>query len=221
MSADLLEMAATSDAVAHHLMWSFFDRRICLTTIPEEWEIGRQEFERVGLKVEKFQSIPDIGPHQSFSKSEREILCQFWLSEQSTMLHVEDDCIFRDLTHLPEALSELPDDWDVVYLGANLILWGDAPKPERYSEHLFRVTAAWTTHCVGYSRKGARFLLEQQPGLSEMMFDNWMSSRLPEMNAYCVAPMVAYQRPRKSSIWKMNEIDDYTGIFEMSDERLK
>lgn len=200
--------------------WDFFNRRVCLTTIPAEFLIGQIEFERVGLTVEKFQSIPDIGPHQSFNKSAREILCQFWLSEAETLLHVEDDCVFRDLSHLETALSQLPPDWDIIYLGANLLCWNkDEPPPEREAEHLFRVRAAWTTHCIGYSRKGARYLLERQPGLSEMSFDAWMSLQLNELKGYVVAPMVAYQRPRFSSIWLRE--DDYTPLFEASDAKLR
>jgi hypothetical protein len=200
--------------------WSFFERRICLTTLPEEWAIGQQEFARVGLDVERFQSLPDIGPHQSFSKSEREILVQFYLSEAKTLLHVEDDCIFRDLSHVEQALSELPDDWDIVYLGANLVCWNNGePQPERYSLHLFRVKAAWTTHAIGYNRKCIESIIAKQPSYSAQMFDQYLSSRLPEFNAYCIAPMVAYQRPRHSSIW--DRYDDYTPIFEESDRRLQ
>lgn len=201
-------------------MWNFFERRVCLTNDPVEWEIGKAEFDRAGLAVDRFAALPDIGPHQSFSKSLREILCQFWLSEADTLLHVEDDCVFRSLDHLPQALAELPRDWDVVYLGANLICWNNGePLPERHSEHLFRIRAAWTTHAVGFSRKGARYLLERTPGLSDVMLDNWISTQLPELKAYCVAPMVAYQRPRYSSIWQ--RADDYTPIFEASEERLR
>jgi hypothetical protein len=204
--------------------WSFFDRVVCLSTLPEEWATGSQEFARVGLKVERFQSLPDIGPHQSFNKSEREILCQFYLSDAETLLHLEDDCVFRDLGHLPQALSELPEDWDIVYLGANLICWDmggeSAPlPPQRYSPHLFRVFEAWTTHAIGYNRKCIYELLAKQPAFSEIMFDNWLSTRLPELNAYCIAPMVAWQRPRWSSIWQRE--DDYTPIFEASEARLR
>lgn len=203
--------------------WSFFNKRICLTTLAEEWEIGKREFDRVGLEVERFQSLPDIGPHQSFSKSEREILCQFWLEEKpQTLLHLEDDCVFRDLGYLEQALSELPEDWDIVYLGANLVCWNNGePQPERYSEHLFRIKNAWTTHAIGYNRKCVFEILAKQPALSTQMFDQYLSGRLSEFNAFVVAPMVAYQRPRKSSIWDKNEIDDYTGIFEESDRRLR
>lgn len=200
--------------------WSFFQRRVCLTTLPAEWSIAAQEFSRVGLQVDPFQSLPDIGPHQSFSKSEREILVQFWLSGDGTLLHLEDDCQFRDLSHLDVALSELPADWDIVYLGANLICWNNGePQPERYSEHLFRVKAAWTTHAIGYNRKCVETIIAKQPGFSDVMFDQYLSGRLPEFNAFVVAPMVAYQRPRFSSIW--NREDDYTPIFEASQEKLR
>lgn len=199
--------------------WSFFNRKICLTNDEAEWQIAQVEFNRVGLEVEKFQAVKEIGPHQSFSHSEREILLDFLHSDAQTLLHLEDDCIFRDLGHLPQAVNELPEDWDILYLGANLIQWGDSPDPERYSEHLFRVRAAWTTHAIAYNKKCVRGILEKQPMFSEKMFDNFLSDLLPELNAFIVAPMVAYQRPRISSIW--DRYDDYTPIFEASDARLR
>jgi hypothetical protein len=200
--------------------WDFFSKRVCLTTYEDEWRKGKIHFDGVGLTVERFNSLPDIGPHQSFSKSEREVLLAFWQSEAPTLLHVEDDCEFRNLDHLEQALSELPEDWDIVYLGANLICWNNGePWPERHSEHLFRIRAAWTTHAIGYSRKCVETIIAKQPGFSEQMFDQYLSGRLPEFKAYCVAPMVAYQRARYSSIW--NKFDDYTPIFQESEERMR
>jgi hypothetical protein len=130
--------------------------------------------------------------------------------------------VFRDLSHLEQALGELPDDWNIVYLGANLVCWNNGePEPERHSEHLWRVKAAWTTHAIGYNRKCVYELLAKQPPFSEIMFDNWLSTRLPELQAYCVAPMVAWQRPRVSSIWQRGYVDDYTEIFQESEARLR
>lgn len=150
----------------------------------------------------------------------RKILADFYHSDAETLLHLEDDCEFRELNHLPQALSELPSDWDFIYLGANLICWNNGePWPKRYSEHLFRIGAAWTTHALGVSKRGAQFILEKQPGFSEMMLDNWLSTQLPDRQAFVIAPMVAYQRPRFSSIWQRE--DDYTPIFEASEEKLK
>lgn len=201
--------------------WSFFNRIVCLSLTQDEWVIGKAEFDRVGLhQVERFQAVKEIGPHQSFSHSERDILLDFLHSDAQTLLHLEDDCVFRDLSHLPQAINELPDDWDILYLGANLILWGNGePDPERYSDHLFRVKCAWTTHAIAYNKKCVEFILGKQPGFNDRMYDNALSDLLPELNAFIVAPMVAYQRPRFSSIW--DRFDDYTPIFERSDERLR
>jgi hypothetical protein len=181
-----------------------------------EWEQGRQEIERVGIfDCIKFQALPDIGPHQSFNRSTRQILSDFNDSSHETLLFLEDDVQFRDLSHLEEALSELPPDWDIVYLGANLL----NGEPERYSDHLFRVKSAWTTHAIGYNKKVIPFLLENQKGFSEEMYDQTLSNLLPSLNAFVVAPMVAYQRPHHSAIW--DRYDDYTPIFEASDGLLK
>jgi hypothetical protein len=202
--------------------WSFFDRKICLSLTQEEWSKGKVEFDRVGLYgVERFHAVKEIGPHESFSHSERDILIDFYHSPAQRLLHLEDDCQFRDLDHLSAALAELPRTWDILYLGANLLLWNDGnePQPERVSEHLFRVKGAWTTHAVAYNKKCVYEILAKQPRFSDRMFDNYLSERLPEFEAYIVAPMVAYQRPRYSSIWQRE--DDYTGIFEESDRRLK
>jgi hypothetical protein len=200
--------------------WSFFQRRVCLTNDPAEWRLAQSEFSRVGLEVEKCDAVKEIGPHQSFSHSERNILLDFLFSEDNRLLHLEDDVVFRDLSHLPAAISELPDDWDILYLGANLVCWNNnEPSPERYSEHLFRVRAAWTTHAIAYHKRCVRRILEGQPSFDAQMWDNYLSTRLPELNAYCVAPMVARQRPRHSSIW--NRFDNYDPIFEASEARLR
>lgn len=201
--------------------WLFFHRRVCLTVQDEEWQKAVLEFERVGLTdVERFQAVKEIGPHQSFSHSERNILLDFYHSDAETLLHLEDDVAFRDSGHLEAALNELPEDWDILYLGANLVLWNNGePNPERHSDHLFRVKCAWTTHAIAYRKKCIHQVLAQQPGFSEKMFDNYLSGVLPELNAFCVAPMVAWQRPRYSLIWERE--DDYAPIFKASEERLR
>ena len=103
--------------------WSFFDRKVCLSLTEEEWSKGKAEFERVGLYgVERFQAVKEIGPHQSFSHSERNILLDFYHSPAQRLLHLEDDCQFRDIEHLGRALAELPRTWDILYLGANLLM---------------------------------------------------------------------------------------------------
>lgn len=202
-------------------VWDFFQRKVCLSVQNNEWQQACFEFERIGLHgVEKYQAVKEIGPHQSFSHSERNILLDFFHSDAETLLHLEDDVQFRSIEHLEAAIGELPADWDILYLGANLVMWNNGePSPERHSEHLFRVKAAWTTHCVAYAKKCVFEILAKQSEFSVQMYDQYLGNRLEEFQAFVVAPMVAYQRPRHSMIW--GRFDDYTPIFEASEERLK
>jgi hypothetical protein len=196
-------------------VWDFFNRRVCLTTVAEEWRQAEIEFARVGLTgYKKFSSIPDVRPLQSFNKSTAQILSEFFESRSETLLFLEDDCDFQPLDHLGEAIAELPDDWDIVYLGANL-----TGTPERYSPHLFRISSASTTHCVGYNRKVIPFILQRQAEFSEICFDAWLSEQLPKLNAFVVAPMVAWQRLHYSTIW--GKFKDYTSWFEEREAKLR
>lgn len=203
--------------------FDFFERKACLA-LDADWPTVCQEFERVGLSgVWRFVPYPVdgckiLGPHQSFNASVRQMLVDFLGTDSQNMLSMEGDVIFRDLSHLAQALRELPSDWDIVYLGANLTCC--PTPPEQFSEHLFRIKGAWTTHAIGYNRKVVQFILDNQPGFSEEMVDCWLSKQFDRLNAYVVAPMVAYQRPHQSGIWGKPGVDDYTEIFEASDRLL-
>lgn len=198
-------------------MWEFFDRKVCLTADDKEWTKALTEFERVGLNdVQKFNALPDIGAHQSFNRSTRQILIDFCESGSRRLLFLEEDVEFVNLSHLDKALSELPD-WDIVYLGGN-ISEENFRKPEKISPHLCRVFNCWTTHAVVYHRKVVEDILQFQPGFSEQMYDNWLSTRLSEYQAFIVNPMVAVQRSRVSSIW--GTFCDYTKKFEAGNKQM-
>jgi hypothetical protein len=191
---------------------SYFPLKICLNhpSASERWGLCLKEFERVGLKgVVRFQSLPDIGPHQSFNRSLHAVLSYFQRSPYERLLFLEDDVTFVRPDVLDAAVEQLPDDWDILYLGAN-ILHPD-PKPVYYSPNLVRVSSAWTTHAIAFSKKSVSFLLKHQPGFSEAMFDNWLSANLSRFNSYLVSPMAAYQRPGERLIWKTTT--NYEAIF--------
>jgi hypothetical protein len=177
-------------------MWDLFDRKVCLTADPAEWAKAEVEFNRVGLAdVQRFNAIPHIGPHQSFNASTRQTLIEFFESSNERLLFLEDDCVFKDCNHVDQALKELPADWDIVYLGCNI----QDEKPVKISDNLFKIKGAYTTHCIGYNKKCIPFILENQPGFSEQMYDNWLAGQ--SLNVYVINPMVAWQRPRHSKIW--------------------
>ena len=201
-------------------MFSFFDLKVVLNCrlAAERMRLTGAELHRVGITdYIRFEAVEDIGAHESFNRSVNYILRMFELSGAERLLLIEDDVLFVGTDHVEEAISELPEDWDILYFGANLQETGFAP-PVRHSKRLCRVFNAWTTHCIGFNKKVVKRLLNDQPGYSERMFDNWLSSQLPELNAFCATPMVAIQRPDNSYIW--NNYADYTNIFAKSDHIL-
>lgn len=194
--------------------WNFFDRITCLTMGGNEWTIAQAEFNAVGIPVKPFQAITSIGPHQSFNLSTYKILQEFYESKDHTLLFLEDDCDFRNLHLMNQVLRELPKDFDIFYLGGNL----QDETPQRISRYIFKVTGCWTTHAVVYRKSIVKYILDNHPGESDLMFDTWLSTQLDKFKAYMVAPMLAYQRPRVSSIW--GGIQNYHAIFESSEKRL-
>jgi hypothetical protein len=194
-------------------MFDYFDRKVCLTADLAEWHLAEAEFSRVGISgVQKFEALPDIGPHQSFNRSTRQILIEFFESDTQRLLFLEDDCVFNQHDHLQVAINQLPADWDIIYFGCNI----QDEKPVKISDNLFKIKGAFTTHCIGYNKKCIPFILENQPGFSEQMFDSWLSGQ--QLNAYVINPMIAWQRPRHSKIWGRQV--DYTEHFKESQEKL-
>jgi hypothetical protein len=178
------------------------------------WGSSLREFRRIGLTgVTRFEALSSIGPHQSFNKSVRSILEYFQRSPFECLLFLEDDVDFVKVDHIEQALKELPKDWDLLYFGANIL--HTEPKPTRYSTHLCRIFSGWTTHALAFNKKCITFILENVPGESDEMFDNWLSRQLPTLNSYLVTPMAAYQRPGHSLIW--NSATNYESVFTGSD----
>lgn len=134
-------------------------------------------------------------------------------SGHGRLLFLEDDVVFVKEDHVQAALEELPDDWDLIYFGANIL--HTEPKPEPYSPHLCRILSGWTTHALGFNKKCISFILENLPGESEQMYDNWLSGNLVRLNSYIVTPMAAYQRPGQSLIW--NSTTNYEAAFTSGD----
>jgi hypothetical protein len=203
--------------------WNYFDRKVCLTITnrksgkPSRWPDAQAEFERVNMKgVKKFEAIEAIGPHQSFTLSQKKILKDFIKSDNKHMLVMEDDIQFLSLEPFYDAFPDISGGvkWDILYLGGNIR--GQVNKERR---NLCRVTEVWTTHAVAYSRYAASVLLENFPNENEVMYDTYLGAMLRNFKAYMINPMIAVQRPDFSEIWG-HEVD-YTDIFKASNQKMK
>jgi hypothetical protein len=206
-------------------IWDYFDRKVCLTLDdkrpsgkPSRWPDLINECKRVGLSdVQKFQALKAIGPHQSFTLSQKKILQEFIESDNKYLLTLEDDVKFLDISPLRDAIYDIKVNgikWHVLYLGGNI-----KDKCIKYRRNLSRVSNVWTTHAVAYSRFAAQTLLLNFPNENELMYDNHLGNMLKFFNSFMINPMVAIQRPDYSDIWQSNV--DYTEIFNNSQKQMR
>lgn len=160
-----------------------------------------------GINPEVFYALEDSQPKVSFNKSMKHLMS---LSEGHLLLF-EDDVWLKSFEHFNEAFSQLPSDWEVCYLGANLI-----DPIEKYSENLYRTFGAWTTHAVIYNNPKKLF---ENYNDTNFMFDEWIRQNIcPRGTAYIMKPMMAWQRPSQSDLW--DHYADYVNIFELSANKL-
>lgn len=118
------------------------------------------------------------------------------------VLVLEDDVDFiADInTLLPAAMKELPRDFDLLFLGANVYRPMDA-----YSDHLMRLSGAVANHAVIYTRRVMDLMKKvyAQPGENptDVLLDHHVVHKGKSFVTY---PQIATQRPSYSDIEKKN-----------------
>jgi len=186
----------------------FFDKIYCinLDSRPDRWEECEDEFKRINWKVDRFP-----GSTRSFNHAQYECIKACVGFESSLIL--EDDCEFKDMAHLPDALSSLPNDWDIVSLGSTLL----SKHKEKVNPNLYRYKDGWATQAMGYSEKMINWLAENFDPMNGIIYDEWLRINvLPLFKCYIVKPMIVYQRPSFSDITR--RFVDHTKGFEDSEK---
>jgi DNA-binding XRE family transcriptional regulator len=196
-----------------------FDKVVVLT---QKKRIDRQYLftqmaEEIGLSFKWFYAIEDENPKKSFNLSHKAILTQFSESNLNTLLVLEDDCDFRNLDKLESIMRAAPEQWDLLYFGANLKPTPEFTPPEKENEHWYSISNAYCTHAIAYDKGVAGYIVRNYDG--ETMYDAWLDTKLHLMEAFCCSPFLAYQRPTRSDLWDRNV--DYTDTFQASENYLK
>jgi Glycosyltransferase family 25 (LPS biosynthesis protein) len=107
-----------------------------------------------------------------------------------SLLIMEDDVAFRADWREPlmTAISELPDGWVQLYFSGYPF-----NPPERVDGHLLRLSGAWQTTAILYSRRGIEIAAECIES-AQCELDHWMAIKLhPLGNSYMVDPQITYQ----------------------------
>jgi hypothetical protein len=98
---------------------------------------------------------------------------------------------------LKKAWSELPKDFDMLYLGANL-----TERPSRITDNLLRVRGAWCMHGVIMSRQFMDYFLRVYNPDSMHVIDEWCREQARVRKFYMAYPMICYQRESYSDFEK-------------------
>ena len=118
---------------------------------------------------------------------------------------IEDDCkMVAPWSDVENAMSQLPDDWDALWLGATL-----DGKIERYSANLFRLKKGYCTHFVIYNTpKIVNYIIEELPKFiattkGKPIIDLFYYEYIQRIfNCYITYPMMALQAEGYSDIMK-------------------
>ena len=195
--------------------FDFFDKiyAINLDSRPDRWNSALKEFDRLdivprikripGFVINKYQDIRKnacIGNHLSHA------FCLNLAKEVNAknVLIFEDDVQFIDdtLTILERSINQLPEDWDMLYLGANI------EKPAyQISDNLAKLTFAYSTHAysVNLSKPESSDFLDLllKINLDENTIHNdvtYCEEIIPNYNCYVCVPIIAIQQPSFSDI---------------------
>ena len=138
-----------------------------------------------------------------------------WASMHEQALVIEEDLIFidgyEDIWH--EAKYSVPDDWEMIFFGANL-----TEKAERIDKYWVKLNGCWMGHCFAVNSKSAKKILaymEDNELMGDVVFNQMQQKGL--INAYLITPMIAYQRPGYSNL--VEKVVDYKQAMEYNFKR--
>jgi hypothetical protein len=131
---------------------------------------------------------------------------------QGDVVIFEDDATYRgSYPDLINCVNDLPANWDMLMLGANI----KDSRLDRISKRLVRTYGSWTTHGILYSYRFAKQMAELD--LTIPIDEHFRTIVHPKGNSYICVPFLSYQRPSQSDI--ENCYQNFTGIFEESEAK--
>lgn len=191
----------------------------------DRWLKVKKEFTKVGIHdiVHRFSAIETSDGRIGCIKSHLEIIKKAKKAKLDNVLVLEDDVTFisDDLSFLSQAIKQLPQDWELFYLGANL-----HTELTNYSENLLHIKNGFSTHAIAYSKNVYdKFIDKYQPlkqiTNQEDILDVWLAFQLQNNSDKCflLKPLLATQINDYSDIAKSNV--DYSFIQERYEKFVK
>lgn len=209
----------------NHSAWKLVKSFYCLDTDTSvgRWEGCIDEFLKVGITyVERMIGIEGENPYISFNHAHYDAIKKGYDTGEPFCIFENDIAFEKNWKYLEEGCNQLPQDWDLLYLGANIIgsdtmVW---EMPTRYSQNLFRLHNSWMTHAIIYSNKMAKWVLDTFDPNTFPVYDEWLRvMAMPHKKIFILYPMIAYQRPGWSILTKQQA--DYSSCSTQGNNYLK
>lgn len=176
----------------------FFDK-IFVLNLPERTdrlESVLQELREHDIQASVVDSIKGDPGWSGLLKTMKKIFGISLSKGYKNILVLEDDVRFMAPAKpfLENVLPQLPEHYHCFQLGTNLL-----SIPTRISENILKISSAYSTHAVAYSREGMELIL---PLLDqEVAYDILLMKNIQVLgHCYCTFPQLAMQRPGHSDI---------------------
>lgn len=175
----------------------------------------------IGLMFEYFDSIDMPTSKESFNYSHYNILQNCAKEGIENVLVLEDDCQFVSMSSFNDIHNELrKEDWSWIYYGANARPYPDHRQPSSCTKHLRLISAAYTTHAIGYTQKLISAILTAYNPENGEMYDAFLDRViLTYKAAHICVPFLCVQKPSFSDLWDRDV--DYTDTFTASEDYLR
>lgn len=193
---------------------TYFKENHCinLDRRPDRWQESQIEFEKHKLDVKRFPAfdgkdlptIPGLTPgNVGAIYSHRAVLQYAKDKNLSDIFILEDDVEFHeDLNDLfSEFIKEVPDDWDIIFLGANHSannVWMTDPI-FKVSEHVYKVVKVYANHSYAVKNTAYDKLIDSL-SKEDKPNDVLVADVQKYLNCYVFRPHLAWQRPSYSDL---------------------
>lgn len=205
-------------------MWYKKIDKIFVINLPDRkdrLEKVRAELRQYNIPFEVFPAMKHANGADGLQHTMKEVFLS--AKNMDNILVLEDDVnIIEDINqYMPLILKELPEDFDLLYLGANL----NAPlKPVKNCTHILSCGYMLTTHAILYSSKARTVLLHDMVENGIKKVEGWKEpfdqtcERLLQRRGKCYIsnPMIAVQHDGHSDVlnqdssWREKMIKKYT-----------
>ena len=181
---------------------------------PDRWRYASAQFDAAGLQVERFQAIDSNDFKIQYPTKASACGCalsHYFIIERAKMLGFKAVMVFEDdvelkprFTHeLEKCMGDLPEDWDMLYLGGS-----HKAKPVPVTNNIYKVVKTLTTHA--YIMRSSMFnrAIELLRNI-EQPVDGIYADLQKEFNVYITNPPIAWQREGFSDIEGRNMAYDW------------